>query len=175
MGRSRSGARSGPFKALRKPRVLPPQEQHADGNSVPAPEHFRGLPHAQRLPRRCDRDRRLNEPLSSRRFICFSATPPVTRFLSAASALAVCQKQRNRLRALTGAAKFQSTDRAAAANVWLSSSAPGSRSRPRELSRLHPISSVASNQAAEARMNGLIYLIGLIVVIMAILSFFGLR
>jgi hypothetical protein len=34
---------------------------------------------------------------------------------------------------------------------------------------------VGSYPAAEANMNGLIYLIGLIVVIMAILSFFGLR
>jgi hypothetical protein len=31
------------------------------------------------------------------------------------------------------------------------------------------------NDLTEARMNGLIYLIGLIVVIMAILSLFGLR
>jgi hypothetical protein len=29
--------------------------------------------------------------------------------------------------------------------------------------------------ATEARMNGLIYLVGLIVVVLAILSFFGLR
>jgi len=32
-----------------------------------------------------------------------------------------------------------------------------------------------SRNATEASMNGIIYLIGLIVVIMAILSFFGLR
>ena len=34
---------------------------------------------------------------------------------------------------------------------------------------------VATGQFAERHMNGLIYLIGLIVVILAILSFFGLR
>jgi hypothetical protein len=33
----------------------------------------------------------------------------------------------------------------------------------------------ATGRMTEAHMNGLIYLIGLIVVIMAILSFFGLR
>jgi hypothetical protein len=32
-----------------------------------------------------------------------------------------------------------------------------------------------TSESMEAKMNGLIYLIGLIVVIMAILSFFGLR
>jgi hypothetical protein len=78
---------------------------------------------------------------------------------------------------VTAAAGFQAdADQSAAApNVRLSSSAHASKPRLKELNRPPPIFSVASNQAAEARMNGLIYLIGLIVVIMAILSFFGLR
>jgi hypothetical protein len=39
----------------------------------------------------------------------------------------------------------------------------------------HSVRLVASQGEGEVAMNGLIYLIGLIVVIMAILSFFGLR
>jgi hypothetical protein len=34
---------------------------------------------------------------------------------------------------------------------------------------------LASNASKECRMNGVIYLVGLVVVVMAILSFFGLR
>ena len=44
-----------------------------------------------------------------------------------------------------------------------------------ELRALGAISLSAPNKATEAVMNGLIYLIGLIVVVLAILSFFGLR
>ncbi|MEA2865076.1 MAG: hypothetical protein QOC84_3032 [Bradyrhizobium sp.] len=44
------------------------------------------------------------------------------------------------------------------------------RQEPSELSMI-----IRSQEAWEGLMNGLIYLIGLIVVIMAILSFFGLR
>jgi hypothetical protein len=47
--------------------------------------------------------------------------------------------------------------------------------RRRNVFRRHGGHSAAAKNAGRRRMDGLIYLVGLVVVIMAILSFFGLR